>query len=84
MYIHTRARANLLQEDAVEQGPSLALRIFRGKINKIRGPGGVTQWTSHPPQEQKSRVRILQRARGFLGNIAVLSSMTDFIRIFVS
>jgi hypothetical protein len=21
-------------------------------------PGGVAQWTSHPPQEQKTRVRI--------------------------
>jgi hypothetical protein len=34
----------------------LALLVFRMKT--VKSPGGVAQWTSHPPQEQNPRVRI--------------------------
>jgi hypothetical protein len=44
------------------------LLIFnREKINKgiCPGDGGVVQWTSHPPQEQKTRVRIPPGSKAF-------------------
>jgi hypothetical protein len=47
------------------------------------GPGGVAQWTSHPPKEQKTRVRIPPGYKVFKENIAMLLCIImDLICIF--
>jgi hypothetical protein len=39
---------------------------------EITCPGGAAQWTSHPTQEQKTRVRIPPGYKVFRENIAML------------
>jgi hypothetical protein len=41
----------------------------------------VTQWTSHPPQEPKTRVRIPPGYKVFMENVGMLLSIIDFICI---
>jgi hypothetical protein len=40
-------------------------------------PGGVAQWTSHPPQEKKTRVQIHPGHKVLGKNTAVLLCMID-------
>jgi hypothetical protein len=42
-------------------------------------PGGEEQWTSHPPEEQKTRVRIPPRHKDFRENIPMLLCILDLI-----
>jgi hypothetical protein len=44
-------------------------------------PGGMARWTSHPPQEQKTRVRIPPGYRVFRENKAMLFCLIDLICI---
>jgi hypothetical protein len=49
-------------------------------------PCGVAQWTSHPPQGQKTRVRIPPGCKVFREIIALLLCVTDLlciVRLFV-
>jgi hypothetical protein len=42
------------------------------KKTYVPNPSGVALWTTHPPWDQKTRVRNSQRCRDFRYNIATL------------
>jgi hypothetical protein len=46
-------------------------------------PGGVAQVTSHPPQEQKTQVRIPPGYKGFRENIAMLLCILNMQCLYV-
>jgi hypothetical protein len=46
---------------------------FCSKTLSLVGPGGVAQWTPHPPQERKPRVRIPPGYKIFGGNMSMLT-----------
>jgi hypothetical protein len=57
------------------------VHILQFKVNvfQLALDGGVAQWASHPPQEQKTRVRVPPGCKVFRGNIAMLLSIFDLI-----
>jgi hypothetical protein len=55
------------------------LAFVTGDKGFNKSPGGVAQWISHPPQVQKTRVRIPPGYKVFRENIAVLLFIIDAI-----
>jgi hypothetical protein len=54
-------------------------QIFLNGCTYISSPGGVAQWTSHPPLEHKTRVRIPPGYKVFRENIAMRMCVIDVI-----